>query len=69
MMELLMLFVFAIVVAILFNYGQPKFAASSIGQRFGTSYAGATLATAIVFFVIIWIAGYGFRMAGKEIVA
>lgn len=67
MMELITLFIFALVVAMLVNYGGPKFTASSIGQRFGSSYAGATLATALVFFIAFWIVGYGFSAVGKRV--
>ena len=55
-MELVMLFAFAVVVAILFNFGAPKFAATTFGQRFVGNYAMVTLGTAIVFFFAIWIA-------------
>lgn len=67
-MEFLMLFVFAVVVAILVNYGGPKFTASSIGQRFGSSYAGATLSTALVFFLAFLVVGYGFAAAGRRVI-
>jgi hypothetical protein len=55
MMELLMLFAFSIVVAILFNFGAPRFAATGIGQRFVGSYAMTTLGTAFVIFAAIYL--------------
>ena len=66
MSELFMLFIMAIVVAILFNWGSPKFYASNIGSRFGSSYAGHTLATAIVFFAVIWVSAYTLSMVGER---
>lgn len=54
-MELVMLFAFAVVVAILFNFGAPKFAATSFGQRFVGNYAMVTLGTAIVIFAAIYV--------------
>jgi len=54
-MELLMLFAFSVVVAILFNFGAPRFAATSIGQRFVGNYAMVTLGTALIIFVAIWL--------------
>ena len=56
MSELVMLFALAIVAAILFNYGAPRFAQSGFGQRFVGSYFRVTLGTAIVFFVVIYLA-------------
>ena len=55
-MELLLVFAFAVVVSILFNFGGPKFAASSFGKRFTGNYAMQTLGTAIVFFAAIYVA-------------
>jgi hypothetical protein len=56
MSELVMLFALSIVAAILFNFGAPRFAQSSIGQRFVGSYFKVTLGTAIVFFAVIYVA-------------
>lgn len=50
-----MLFAFAVVVAILFNFGAPRFAATSIGQRFVGNYAMTTLGTALVIFGAIYL--------------
>jgi hypothetical protein len=55
-MELLMLFALAVIVSILFNFGAPRFAATSIGKRFVGNYAMVTLGTAIVFFAAIYVA-------------
>jgi hypothetical protein len=53
-MELLLLFALSVIVAIIFNWGSPKFAATSVGQRFVGSYLRVTLGTAIVFFIAIY---------------
>jgi hypothetical protein len=55
-MEILLLFVLAIVVSILYNFGAPRFAATSIGAKFQTNFAGKTLGTALVFFLAIYVA-------------
>jgi len=54
-MELIMLFAFSVVVAIMFNFGAPRFAATKIGQRFVGNYAMVTLGTALVIFFAIWL--------------
>jgi len=51
-----MLFAFAVIVAILFNFVAPRFAATSFGQRFVGNYAMVTLGTALVIFAAIWVA-------------
>ena len=53
-MQLLLLFALSVVVAIVFNWGTPKFAATTVGQRFVGSYFKTTLGTAIVFFLVIY---------------
>jgi len=55
-MELLMLFAFAVAVAILFNFGAPRFAATAFGQKFVGNYAMVTLGTALVIFLAIYVA-------------
>lgn len=54
-MDLVMLFAFAVVVSILFNFGAPKFAATKVGQRFVGNYAMVTLGTAFVIFAAIYL--------------
>lgn len=66
MLELLFLFAFSIVVAILFNYGSPKFAATSFGQRFVGSYTRVTLGTALVFFIAIYVAALAFSAVSNN---
>ena len=53
-MQLLLLFALAMISAILFNWGTPKFAATTVGQKFVGSYFKTTLGTAIVFFLVIY---------------
>jgi len=66
MYELLMLLIFSIVVAILFNWGSPRFYASSVGNRFGSTFPGHTLATAVVFMGVIWAAAFIFSAVGRK---
>jgi hypothetical protein len=65
-MELVLLFVLSIIVAILFNWGQPRFMATSLGGRFGGNFAGQTLMTAIVFFAAIWVASVALSAVDKS---
>ena len=66
MTELVMLFALAIVVAILFNFGAPRFAQSKFGAYFVGSYIRATLGTAIVFFLAIWVASLLMSAIGQR---
>jgi len=66
MMELLLLFAFSVIAAILFNYGSPKFAASSFGQKFVGSYTRVTLGTALVFFAVIYISAIALSAVASE---
>lgn len=50
----------AIVVAILFNFAQPRVFGSAALQKYQTSYAGKTLFTAVIIFGAIVLAGYVF---------
>jgi hypothetical protein len=65
-MELVLLFAMSVIVAILFNFGSAKLAASSLGPRFTGSYAMVTLGTALVFFLAIFAAAYAMKAIGKE---
>jgi hypothetical protein len=53
-MQILLLFALSVIVAILFNYGTPRFAATNFGKRFVGSYTRVTLGTAIIFFLAIY---------------
>jgi len=66
MMELVLLFAFSVIAAILFNYGSPRFAASSFGQRFVGSYTRVTLGTAIVFFAVIYLSAIALSAVSHE---
>jgi hypothetical protein len=57
-MELVFLFAFSVIVAILFNFSAPRFAATSFGQKFAGNYALVTLGTALVLFVAIYVASF-----------
>lgn len=64
--ELFLLGILAIIVAILFNWGSPRFAATSWGARFQGSYAGRTVATALVFFLAIWVGAFALAKVGES---
>lgn len=57
-MELIFLFAFSVIVAILFNFSAPRFAATSVGQKFVGNYAMVTLGTALVIFAAIYLASF-----------
>lgn len=65
-MEAILLLAFSIVVAILFNFGAPKFAATKIGQKFVGNYAWTTLGTALVIFGAVYIASLLLSAAGER---
>lgn len=54
---LLLLFIFAILFSMLFNYGGPKFinyaTSKSWGTKLAANYAGKTLLTAVTVFVFL----------------
>jgi hypothetical protein len=62
MFELLLLFAFSVIVAIVFNWGTPKFAATGFGKKFVGSYLRVTLGTALVFFLAIYVAAIGLSL-------
>jgi hypothetical protein len=66
-MEFVAVFAFAVVVAMLYNFGAPLVAASSVGQKYGGSYAGKTLATAVVIFAAIVVTGLFFRAVDVDL--
>lgn len=65
-MEMVLLFVLALVVAILYNFGAPKFAATSLGTKFQANFAGQTLVTAFVFFLAIYVAALLMDAVGER---
>jgi uncharacterized membrane protein YbaN (DUF454 family) len=69
-MELLMFFLFAVVFAMLYNYGFPRYS-SWIAQRPTLAphlggFAGQTLVTAIFIFLVLVVVGYAFSLAGLK---
>ena len=65
-MELLLLFAFSVIAAILFNYASPKFASTQFGQKFVGSYTRVTLGTAIVFFLVIYLSAIALSAVAHE---
>jgi hypothetical protein len=65
-MEFVLLAAMAVIVAILFNFGSAKLAASSLGPKFQGSYAMVTLGTALVIFLAIIASAYAMKAIGKE---
>lgn len=57
-MELLLTAILVSMIAILYNYGRPKFDSSSFGKKFSTNFYGNTAATAIVLFAAIVVASF-----------
>jgi len=69
-MEILMFFLFAVIFAMLFNYGMPRFTSKlaqypSVAPHI-TSYAGQTVVTAVFIFVVLLVVGYVFSLAGAN---
>lgn len=67
-MEYFLIFILAILVAMIQNYAGPKFMASKFGTRFQTNYPLRTVGTAMVIFVAIIIASFLMSLATKETV-
>jgi hypothetical protein len=65
-MAYLLLFALAILVSMFTNFAGPKFDASAVGQRFGTSYPFRTLKTALVIFAGIVLASFVMSAAYKK---
>lgn len=55
-MEFLLTLILALMVAIVFNYGKPKFDATSWGGKLKGNFYGTTFATALVFLAAIYLA-------------
>ncbi len=53
---LVMLFILSLIIAVLYNFGAPRFYATKFGTKLGGSFFGATVATALVIFAAIWVA-------------
>jgi len=66
-MEYLAVFALAAVVAMLYNFAQPRFFAMPALQKYESSYFGKTLLTTIVIFGAIVVAGLIFRSLEVEI--
>lgn len=67
-MEYLLVFILAVLVAMISNYAGPKFYASKLGSRLNTNYPMRTLATAIVLFGAILSATLVLSFATKATV-
>jgi branched-subunit amino acid permease len=67
-MEWIVLFALSVLVAIGFNFGYPRVAASTnpYAMKLQSSYAGKTLATALVFFLAIYAAAIVLTVAGER---
>lgn len=63
-MEILLTAILVAMIAILYNYGRPKFDSSSFGKKFSNNFYGNTAATAIVLFVAILLASFVGGMLG-----
>lgn len=57
-MEFLLTVLLVLIIAILYEWGRPKFAATSIGTRIGGMKYGAIGVTAIVLLLAIYVAGF-----------
>jgi hypothetical protein len=65
-MFFVMILALSIVVAILFNFGAPRVASSKFGKYFVGSYIRATLGTALVFFLAIYVASLLMSAIGER---
>lgn len=65
-MELLLLFAFAMLFAIAFNYGQPK--VLGYFPTFSTNFWGVTLLTAASVLFLLVAVSWVFAEVGKEVV-
>jgi hypothetical protein len=67
---MLLLFIFAVLFSMLFNYGAPKFVNFAMSKptvaRYGGSYAGRTLLTATIVFVFLIAVSYAMSAAGER---
>jgi hypothetical protein len=69
-MEILLLFIFAVLFAMGFNYGMPRlqtrFAANSRVGKYATSYGGQTAVTAVMVFTLLVAVAFVFSLAGQS---
>jgi len=65
-MEFFVAFAFVIIMAILFNYGWPKWSGSKYGLKLGKNFAGQTLSLALFFFVMIYVLAYLFHVVHEK---
>lgn len=67
---LFLLFVFSVLFAMVFNYGGPKFMSFLLSKpyvsKYGSSYAGKTLLTAITVFVFLVAVSVVMSFAGQR---
>jgi predicted PurR-regulated permease PerM len=65
-MEFLLLFAFAMLFAIAFNYAQPK----ALGRfpKFASSFWGVTLVTAVAVLVLLVVVSFVFAEVGEAVV-
>lgn len=57
-MEILLTAIIVLLIAILYNFGRPKFDTTNFGKKFSGNFYGNTAATAIVLFVAILLASF-----------
>lgn len=65
-MEIVLLFAFAVLFAIAFNYGQPK--ALGYFPSIASNFWGVTLITAVAVMVLLVAVSWIFAEVGKEVV-
>lgn len=69
-MEIVLLFIFAVLFAMGFNYGMPRlqtrFAANSRVGKYASGYAGQTAATAVLVFALLVAVSFVFSVAGQS---
>jgi hypothetical protein len=66
-MEVLLVLALSMIVAMGFNYAQPKIFAMPSLAKYQTSYAGKTFFTGAVIFLAILAAGYLFKAVGEGV--
>lgn len=66
-MELLLLFAFAFLFAVAFNYAQPK--ALGYFPSFASNFWGTTIVTAVAVMVLLVAVSFVFAEAGAEVAA
>jgi uncharacterized membrane protein YccC len=64
MWEILLFFVFAVIFAMIYNYGFPMLSSATGSWSWTATYWGATLLTAVFFFVALLVVGFVFSLVG-----